>query len=46
MEYCGAGSASDIMRITDKTFSEEQIAVIVKDSLKGLVRNFLVKSYK
>lgn len=37
MEFCGAGSVSDLMRITDKTINEEQIAVIVKDSLKGLV---------
>jgi len=37
MEYCGAGSVSDLMRITDKILSEEQIAVIMKDSLKGLV---------
>jgi len=37
MEYCGAGSVSDLMRITDKTLSEEQIAVVFKDALKGLV---------
>jgi len=37
MEYCGAGSVSDLMRITDKTMNEEQIAVILKDALKGLI---------
>jgi len=37
MEYCGAGSVSDIMRITDKTLTEDQIAVVLKDALKGLV---------
>jgi len=37
MEYCGAGSVSDLMRITDKTMNEDQIAVILKDALKGLL---------
>jgi len=37
MEFCGAGSVSDLMRITDKTLNEEQIAVILKDALKGLL---------
>jgi len=37
MEYCGAGSVSDLMRITDKILNEDQIAVVIKDSLKGLV---------
>jgi len=37
MEYCGAGSVSDLMRITDKRMSEDQIAVILKDALKGLI---------
>jgi len=37
MEYCGAGSVSDLMRITDKVLNEEQIAVVVRDALKGLV---------
>jgi len=37
MEFCGAGSVSDLMRITDKTMNEEQIAVILKDALKGLI---------
>lgn len=26
MEYCGAGSVNDLMRITDKTLNEEQIS--------------------
>jgi len=37
MEYCGAGSVSDLMRITDKMLNEDQISVVVKDALKGLV---------
>jgi len=37
MEYCGAGSVNDLMRITDKTLTEDQIAVVVKDALKGLL---------
>ncbi len=36
MEYCGGGSVSDLMRASDKTLSEEQIAVIARDALKGL----------
>jgi serine/threonine kinase 3 len=37
MEYCGLGSVSDIMTITKKTLNERQIAVILRDALKGLV---------
>lgn len=36
MEYCGAGSVSDLMRITEKTLTEEQIGTVLKDALKGL----------
>jgi len=36
MEYCGAGSICDIMKICDKTLTEEQIAVVCKDVLHGL----------
>ncbi|EGG22468.1 protein serine/threonine kinase [Cavenderia fasciculata] len=36
MEYCGAGSVCDAMKITTKTLSEEQIAVVSKDVLQGL----------
>lgn len=36
MEYCGAGSASDIMKLLNKTFSENEIAIILTDTLKGL----------
>lgn len=36
MEYCGAGSVCDLMAICEKTLTEEQIAVIMKMSLKGL----------
>ncbi|XP_054266181.1 serine/threonine-protein kinase 3-like isoform X2 [Macrosteles quadrilineatus] len=36
MEYCGAGSVSDIMRLRKKTLSEEEIATILCDTLKGL----------
>jgi serine/threonine protein kinase len=36
MEYCGPGSVSDLMTITKKTLTEVQIAVILRDVLKGL----------
>eukprot|EP00026_Physarum_polycephalum_P005843 Phypoly_transcript_05882.p1 GENE.Phypoly_transcript_05882~~Phypoly_transcript_05882.p1 ORF type:complete len:470 (+),score=85.35 Phypoly_transcript_05882:171-1580(+) len=36
MEYCGAGSACDMMKICDNTLSEDQIAVVCKDVLNGL----------
>lgn len=36
MEYCGAGSVSDIMRLRKKTLSEDEIATILSDTLKGL----------
>jgi len=36
MEFCGGGSVSDLMKITDKNLNEEQIAVVLKDALKGL----------
>ncbi|GLV43088.1 hippo [Carabus blaptoides fortunei] len=36
MEYCGAGSVSDIMRLRKKTLSENEIATILSDTLKGL----------
>ncbi|KAM7401562.1 hypothetical protein PAMP_016869 [Pampus punctatissimus] len=36
MEYCGAGSVSDIIRMRNKTLMEEEIAAIVQSTLKGL----------
>ncbi|XP_053677646.1 serine/threonine-protein kinase 3 [Anopheles nili] len=36
MEYCGAGSVSDIMRLRKKTLTEDEIATILIDTLKGL----------
>jgi serine/threonine protein kinase len=36
MEYCGAGSVCDMMKICDSILSEEQIAVVCKDVLQGL----------
>ncbi|CAH1103554.1 unnamed protein product [Psylliodes chrysocephalus] len=36
MEYCGAGSVSDIMRLRKKTLDEDEIATILGDTLKGL----------
>ena len=35
MEYCGAGSVSDIMRLRKKTLTEEEIATVLSDTLKG-----------
>ncbi|XP_003385366.1 PREDICTED: serine/threonine-protein kinase 3-like [Amphimedon queenslandica] len=36
MEYCGAGSVSDIMRIIERPLNEKEISVIVQYALKGL----------
>lgn len=36
MEYCGAGSVSDIMRLRKKTLNEDEIATILSDTLRGL----------
>ncbi|XP_078508043.1 serine/threonine-protein kinase 4 [Lissotriton helveticus] len=36
MEYCGAGSVSDIVRQRNKTLTEEEIAAIFQSTLKGL----------
>uniref|UniRef100_A0A2R5LG33 non-specific serine/threonine protein kinase n=2 Tax=Ornithodoros turicata TaxID=34597 RepID=A0A2R5LG33_9ACAR len=36
MEYCGGGSVSDIMRLRKKTLSEDEIATILSDTLRGL----------
>ncbi|XP_067887258.1 serine/threonine-protein kinase 3 isoform X3 [Heterodontus francisci] len=36
MEYCGAGSVSDIIRLRNKTLIEDEIATILKSTLKGL----------
>ncbi|CAF1046112.1 unnamed protein product [Rotaria sordida] len=36
MEYCGAGSVSDIIKLRGKILNEEEIAVILKYTLKGL----------
>ncbi|XP_020610289.1 serine/threonine-protein kinase 3-like [Orbicella faveolata] len=36
MEFCGAGSVSDLMKIRNKTLMEEEIACILKYTLKGL----------
>ncbi|XP_076437870.1 serine/threonine-protein kinase 3-like isoform X2 [Babylonia areolata] len=36
MEYCGAGSVSDIMRQRNKTLTEREIATILYYTLKGL----------
>ncbi|CAB1314465.1 unnamed protein product [Coregonus sp. 'balchen'] len=36
MEYCAAGSVSDIIRLRNKTLTEDEIATIVQSTLKGL----------
>ena len=36
MEYCAAGSVSDIMKLTEMCLSEPQIACICSSVLKGL----------
>ena len=36
MEYCGAGSVADIMRLRNQTLTEEEIGTILRYSLLGL----------
>lgn len=36
MEYCGAGSIADIMRLRGKTLGEDEIATVLHYSLRGL----------
>lgn len=36
MEYCGAGSVSDIMKLRKKTLSESEVATVLADTLRGL----------
>ena len=36
MEYCEGGSVGDVLRITDKPLAEEHIALICRETLKGL----------
>ena len=36
MEYCAAGSAADIMRVTKRPYNETQIAAILASVLRGL----------
>uniref|UniRef100_A0A2D4MTS5 non-specific serine/threonine protein kinase n=2 Tax=Micrurus TaxID=8634 RepID=A0A2D4MTS5_9SAUR len=36
MEYCGAGSVSDIIRLRNKTLMEDEISTIIQSTLKGL----------
>ncbi|XP_039591210.1 serine/threonine-protein kinase 4-like [Polypterus senegalus] len=36
MEYCGAGSVSDLIRLRNKTLNEEEIATVLQSTLKGL----------
>ncbi|GMT02807.1 hypothetical protein PENTCL1PPCAC_24981, partial [Pristionchus entomophagus] len=43
MEYCGAGSISDIMRLRRKTLTEAEISAVLRDTLKGLRYLHLLK---
>ncbi|PKA65878.1 Mitogen-activated protein kinase kinase kinase ANP1 [Apostasia shenzhenica] len=36
MEYCGGGSAADLMSVTEEPLNESQIAYICREALKGL----------
>jgi len=35
MEYCGGGSVSDLLHLRKNTLEEEEIVVILRDTLKG-----------
>lgn len=36
MEYCGGGSVNDLMAVCNRPLTEEQIALIVRDTLEAL----------
>ena len=36
MEFCAAGSVTDVMKLCDTCMTEDMIAVICKDVLEGL----------
>ncbi|KAK6031654.1 kinase domain protein [Ostertagia ostertagi] len=36
MEYCGAGSVSDIMRLRRKTLTESEMSAVLRDTIEGL----------
>ncbi|VDM76729.1 unnamed protein product [Strongylus vulgaris] len=36
MEYCGAGSVSDIMRLRRKTLTEQEMSAVLRDTIQGL----------
>eukprot|EP01098_Paradermamoeba_levis_P010376 TRINITY_DN4361_c0_g2_i1.p1 TRINITY_DN4361_c0_g2~~TRINITY_DN4361_c0_g2_i1.p1 ORF type:complete len:387 (-),score=95.78 TRINITY_DN4361_c0_g2_i1:1128-2288(-) len=36
MEYCGGGSVSDLIEVLEKPFTEDQIAFVCRETLKGL----------
>ena len=44
MEYCGGGSVSDLCQIMEASLTENQIALICRESLKGL--NYLHQQRK
>ena len=45
MEYCGAGSVSDLMTICQTLISEDLIAIILKMSLQGLGSFIIVQKF-
>eukprot|EP00028_Trichosphaerium_sp_Am-I-7-wt_P007535 CAMPEP_0168535114 /NCGR_PEP_ID=MMETSP0405-20121227/18435_1 /TAXON_ID=498012 /ORGANISM="Trichosphaerium sp, Strain Am-I-7 wt" /LENGTH=1236 /DNA_ID=CAMNT_0008562215 /DNA_START=48 /DNA_END=3758 /DNA_ORIENTATION=+ len=44
MEYCSLGSVSDVMRMTNKTLEEAQIATVCQYALRGLAYLQKIKS--
>ena len=36
MEYCEAGAVLDLMKVTGQNLSEQQIQIVMKESLRGL----------
>lgn len=44
MEYCCAGALTDIMEVCERTFEEKEIAIIMREALKGL--SYMHKHFK